>query len=85
MRKNRGNLRRLWRRFWRKDPVQNLYVQRVLPPPGQSATFFVQINKGDTMIRIALILAVLGLSACETVKGAGRDITNAGQAVDNAL
>jgi predicted small secreted protein len=37
------------------------------------------------MIRIALVLAVLGLSACETVKGAGRDITNAGQAVDNAL
>lgn len=37
------------------------------------------------MIRIALILAVLGLSACETVKGAGRDLTNAGKAVDNAL
>mgnify|MGYP000527506126 CR=1 FL=1 len=37
------------------------------------------------MIRIALILAVLGLSACETAKGVGRDITNAGQAVDNAL
>jgi predicted small secreted protein len=37
------------------------------------------------MIRIALILAVLGLSACETTKGLGRDISNAGQAVDNAL
>ncbi len=37
------------------------------------------------MIRIALILAVLGLSACETTKGVGRDITAAGQAVDNAL
>ncbi len=37
------------------------------------------------MIRAALILAILGLSACETVKGVGRDITNAGQAVDNQL
>ncbi|MFG5383082.1 MULTISPECIES: entericidin A/B family lipoprotein [unclassified Yoonia] len=37
------------------------------------------------MIRAALIIAVLGLSACETVKGVGRDISNAGQAVDNAL
>lgn len=37
------------------------------------------------MFRIALILAVLGLSACETTKGVGRDITAAGQAVDNAL
>ena len=37
------------------------------------------------MIRAAPIIAVLGLSACETVKGVGRDISNAGQAVDNAL
>ena len=37
------------------------------------------------MFRIALILTVFGLSACETVKGVGRDITNAGQAIDNEL
>jgi predicted small secreted protein len=37
------------------------------------------------MIRIALVLAVLGLSACETVQGVGRDITAAGEAVDRAL
>ena len=37
------------------------------------------------MIRIALILAVLGLSACETLKGAGRDISNAGATLDRAL
>ena len=37
------------------------------------------------MLRIALILTVLGLSACETVQGVGRDITNAGQAVENSL
>ncbi|MFA8443560.1 entericidin A/B family lipoprotein [Yoonia sp.] len=37
------------------------------------------------MTRIALIIAILGLSACETVQGMGRDITNAGQAIDNAL
>ncbi len=37
------------------------------------------------MTRIALIIAILGLSACETVQGMGRDISNAGQAIDNAL
>ena len=37
------------------------------------------------MTRIVLILAVLGLSACETVKGVGRDISNAGQAIDNRI
>ena len=37
------------------------------------------------MIRIALVLAVLGVAACETVQGVGRDITNAGAAVENAL
>ncbi len=34
---------------------------------------------------LALILLVTTLAACETVKGVGRDITNAGQAVDNAI
>lgn len=37
------------------------------------------------MIRIALVLAVLGLSACETVAGMGRDITRTAQAVDRAI
>ncbi len=37
-------------------------------------------------MRIVLIFAILGsLAACETVKGVGRDITNAGQALDDAL
>lgn len=37
-------------------------------------------------MRITLILlALCGLTACETVKGVGRDITNAGQALDNAI
>ena len=44
-----------------------------------------QTRKRFTMTRIALIIAILGLSACETVQGMGRDITNAGQAIDNAL
>ncbi|PRY79587.1 putative small secreted protein [Yoonia maritima] len=30
---------------------------------------------------IALILAAFTLSACETVKGAGQDISNAGEAI----
>ena len=37
------------------------------------------------MTLIALIVAILGLAACETVQGVGRDITAAGQAVDRAL
>ena len=37
------------------------------------------------MTRIALIIAILGLSACETVQGVGRDISNAGQAIDEAI
>ncbi len=37
------------------------------------------------MTRIALIIALLGLSACETVQGVGRDITNAGAAIDRSI
>jgi predicted small secreted protein len=37
------------------------------------------------MIRIGLVLAVLGLSACETVQGIGRDITRTAAAVDRAI
>ncbi len=37
-------------------------------------------------MRIILVLiALAGLSACETVKGVGRDITNAGQAIDESI
>ncbi|WP_264210388.1 entericidin A/B family lipoprotein [Leisingera thetidis] len=37
------------------------------------------------MIRIfALALMLLGLAACETAKGAGRDISKAGQAISGA-
>ncbi len=31
------------------------------------------------------LTALIGLTACETVKGVGRDVTNAGQALDNAI
>ena len=33
----------------------------------------------------ALLLASLGLGACETIQGAGRDISNAGAALDDAI
>ena len=37
------------------------------------------------MIRIALVLtAVLGLAACETVQGAGKDIQKAGTAITSS-
>ena len=36
------------------------------------------------MMRIALILAAtLGLSACETIKGAGQDLQSAGQTIES--
>ena len=34
------------------------------------------------MIGIFMLLSLLGLSACETVKGVGRDITRAAETVD---
>lgn len=38
------------------------------------------------MLKLALLLsAVLALSACETTKGLGRDLQNAGQALDDAV
>ncbi|MGY9049649.1 hypothetical protein P775_14170 [Puniceibacterium antarcticum] len=38
------------------------------------------------MLRIAVILsAMLALTACETIKGAGQDVQNAGQAIDNEI
>ena len=33
----------------------------------------------------ALIILSLGITACETIKGAGRDLQNAGQAIDDAI
>lgn len=42
--------------------------------------------KMKKIIVIALLLtASVALSACETVKGAGRDLQNAGNALDEAL
>jgi len=38
------------------------------------------------MLRVAILLsAVLALAACETTKGIGRDVQNAGEALDDAV
>jgi entericidin B len=38
------------------------------------------------MLRVAILLsAVLALAACETTKGIGRDVQNAGEALDDAI
>ena len=37
------------------------------------------------MLRIALIASLFALSACETAKGFGRDITRTAEAVDGAF
>ncbi len=43
-------------------------------------------TKEPTMLRLSILLtAVLALTACETTKGVGRDLQNAGQALDNAI
>ncbi|MEM8787131.1 MAG: EcnA/B family entericidin [Pseudomonadota bacterium] len=34
---------------------------------------------------LALVLILATLAGCETIKGVGRDITNTGQAIDNAI
>lgn len=34
---------------------------------------------------ITLLLFLTTLAACETVKGVGRDVTSAGQAIDNVF
>lgn len=36
------------------------------------------------LILVSLAVIGLGLSACETMEGAGRDIQNAGQSVEEA-
>lgn len=37
------------------------------------------------LVLALLLTATVALSACETVKGAGRDLQNAGQALDEAI
>jgi entericidin B len=38
------------------------------------------------MLRLIILLsAVLALAACETTKGVGRDVENAGEALDQAF
>ncbi|MEM9578648.1 MAG: entericidin A/B family lipoprotein [Pseudomonadota bacterium] len=38
------------------------------------------------MMRVAVLLSiVLALAACETTKGLGRDVQNAGEALDRAI
>lgn len=43
------------------------------------------MNKNFCILAIIVLATIgLGLSACETVEGAGRDIENAGEAVQNS-
>lgn len=34
---------------------------------------------------LVVLMAVIVLNGCETIKGAGRDITNAGEAIEDAV
>ena len=37
------------------------------------------------MIYTGILMSLFALTGCETVKGAGKDITNAAEAVDRAI
>ena len=39
--------------------------------------------KTKLMITVAALFAVLGLSACNTIEGMGKDISKAGDAIEN--
>lgn len=39
------------------------------------------MNRTDAMTRTLALFALLGLVACETVEGAGRDIETAGEVI----
>ena len=48
--------------------------------------FEYRTSKEPTMLKLAILLTVvLGLTACEATKGLGRDVQNAGQALDDAI
>jgi len=38
-----------------------------------------------TIIRILALLGLISASACETIKGVGRDITRGAEAIDRSL
>jgi predicted small secreted protein len=38
-----------------------------------------------TLILAAILLSSLALTACETLKGVGRDISNTGEAIDRRI
>ena len=42
---------------------------------------------GATIMRLTILglIACLALTACETIKGAGRDLQNTGEALDKAV
>ena len=42
-------------------------------------------SESNPMRILAVLLLLTGIAACETVKGVGRDITGAGQALDNTF
>ncbi|MEM8987151.1 MAG: entericidin A/B family lipoprotein [Pseudomonadota bacterium] len=41
--------------------------------------------KRTFVLAAASIVALVGLSACETIKGIGRDIENTGEAIEGAV
>ena len=43
------------------------------------------LNKAGFLLKFLLVIATVILSGCETIKGAGRDITNAGEAIEEAM
>ncbi len=50
-----------------------------------AATVMEQGKVGLVMTRVILILALVGLAACETTKGFGRDVETAGRTIQRSV
>ena len=56
------------------------------------ANFRLTLHKGDTaamtfrtpVLLVALVVLVMGLSACNTIRGVGQDVENLGESITNA-
>ena len=44
-----------------------------------------EVMMKQLILSSVLVVLLLGAVGCETIKGAGRDITNAGEAIEDAV
>jgi predicted small secreted protein len=56
-----------------------------LPSCAPQAARLIQIGEITMRMLLLGLLASLGLTACETIQGVGRDVQDAGQAIESAV